>query len=161
MSASKEPVVLAIRVRGLPKVRPEIEDTLEKLKLNRLHMARVIKMTPSLRGMIQHAKDYITWGEIDEETATLLLSKRGRITGNRRLTDDYVRKNSGYKSIQAFAKALVKGDARTSDVQGLKPVFRLTPPAGGFKGIRRLPVTVGGITGYRGPNINELAKKMI
>jgi len=159
--SGKETVILAIRLRGTARVRPEIEDTLEKLKLGRVHQARVIKMTPSLRGMIVRAKDYITWGPISEETAVLLVSKRGRSTGNKSLSDEYVKKNSVYKSMESFAKALASGAASTSDIDGLKPVFRLTPPKKGFKGRIQLPVGMGGVTGNRGQAINELAQRMI
>ncbi|MFX0106852.1 MAG: uL30 family ribosomal protein, partial [Candidatus Hodarchaeota archaeon] len=69
--STEEKVILAIRVRGQVRVKPQIEDTLDKLLLGRLHQARVLKVTPSLQGMITKAKDYITWGEIDEETASL------------------------------------------------------------------------------------------
>ncbi len=160
MSAD-EPVILAIRVRGTVSVRPQIEDTLNKMNLVRLHHAVVLKLTPSLRGMVTKAKDYITWGEIDPETMEILLSKRGRLPGNERLTDAYVKKHSSYSSIKAFAKAVAAGKATVKDVEGLKPVFRLTPPTGGFKGKRNLPVGMGGVTGYRGKGINELALKMI
>lgn len=159
--SEKERVILAIRVRGQVSVRPQIENTLNKLLLLKLYHARILKMTPSIAGMITKAKDYITWGEIDAETAMLLLAKRGRLSGNRRLSDEYVKKNSSFKSIKAFAKALVSGKASMSDVEGLKPVFRLTPPSKGFKGKRNLPVGMGGITGYRGAEINALAKRMI
>lgn len=159
--SAEEKVMLAIRLRGQVSVRPQIEDTLKKLRMGRLHQARVLKMTPSIQGMITKAKDYITWGEIDVDTATLLLAKRGRLSANRHLTDEYVKKNSSFSSIKAFAKALASGKASTDDVEGLKPVFRLTPPTKGFRGKRYLPVGMGGVNGYRGEAINELAKRMI
>ncbi|MEE9540272.1 MAG: 50S ribosomal protein L30 [Candidatus Thorarchaeota archaeon] len=154
-------VILAIRLRGQVSVRPQIEDTLKKLRLGRLHQARIIKLTPSFQGMITKAKDYITWGEIDADTAHMILAKRGRLSANRRLTDAYVKKNSSHSSIKALAKGLVAGTASVSDVEGLKPVFRLTPPKKGFRGKRNLPVGMGGVNGYRGAGINELAQKMI
>lgn len=160
MSQEEKPI-LAIRLRGPARVRPEIEDTLENLRLRRVHHARVIRLTPDIRGMIMRAKDYITWGPIDEDTAALLISKRGRISGNEMLTDEYLKKNSSFKSVDAFAKALVAGTADISDVEGLKPVFRLTPPKKGFRGKRNLPVKMGGVTGDRGQAINELAQRMI
>jgi len=157
----EEKVILAIRVRGQVRVRPQIEDTLDKLLLGRLHQARVFKLTPSLQGMITKAKDYITWGEIDEETILSLLTKRGRLPGNKRLSEEYLRKNSSYRTLKSLAKAIAEGEASVSDVEGLKPVFRLTPPRQGFKGKKNLPVGMGGITGYRGAEINQLASKMI
>ncbi|MGY5854747.1 MAG: 50S ribosomal protein L30 [Candidatus Thorarchaeota archaeon] len=159
--STEEKVILAIRLRGQVSVRPQIEFTMDKLKLGRLHQARVLKMTPSLQGMITKSKDYITWGEITAETAEKLVTKRGRLPGNKRVTNAYVKANSKYSTIKAFAKALASGEASTADVEGLKPVFRLSPPTKGFKGKRNLPVGMGGVTGYRGTGINELAQKMI
>ena len=156
-----EKVILAIRVRGQVSVRPQIEGTLEKLLLGRLHQARLFTLTPSLDGMITKSKDYITWGEPTEELIEKLLRKRGRLPGNGRLTDAYVKKNSSHSSIKALAKAIATGKGQVSDVEGLKPVFRLTPPSKGYKGKRNLPVGMGGITGYRGEGINELAIRMI
>ena len=62
-----EKLVLAIRVRGQVRVRPQIEDTLDKLLLGRLHQARLFTVTSSIGGMITKSKDYITWGEPNEE----------------------------------------------------------------------------------------------
>jgi large subunit ribosomal protein L30 len=159
--SSEEKVVLAIRVRGQVRVRPQIKDTLDKLSLVRLHHARVMKLTPSLQGMITKAKDYITWGEIDDTILTQLLTKRGRVPGNQRLTDEYIKKNSTHKSIKALAKAIITGDAKISDVDGLKPIFRLTPPKKGFKGKGKSGIGMGGITGYRGADIVDLAHRMM
>ena len=156
-----EKVILAIRIRGQVRVRPQIEDTLNKLLLGRLHQARLIKVTPSLDGMITKVKDYITWGVPSEEVIEKLLAKRGRLTGNIRLTDSYVKKNSSHSSVKALAKAIATGKASVSDVEGLKPVFRLTPPTKGFKGKKSVPVGMGGITGNRGEGISELALRMI
>lgn len=159
--SDEEKIVLAIRVRGQVRVRPQIADTLDKLLLGRLHQARLLKVTPSLSGMITKAKDYITWGEPSEEVIEKLLVKRGRLPGNGRLTDNYVKKNSKYTTIKALAKAIASGKATVNDVEGLKPVFRLTPPSKGFKGTKNLGVEMGGITGYRGEDINNLALRMI
>jgi large subunit ribosomal protein L30 len=156
-----EKVILAIRVRGQVKVRPQIEDTLNKLLLGRLHHARLIRVTSSMEGMITKAKDYITWGEPTEELIYNLLIKRGRLPGNKRLTDAYVKKNSKHSSIKALAKAIANGKATMADVEGLKPIFRLTPPSKGFKGKKTLGIGMGGVTGYRGENINQLTQRML
>jgi large subunit ribosomal protein L30 len=159
--STEQKIYLAIRVRGRVRVRPQIEDTLDKLSLVRLHHAKILKGTPSVQGMIDKAKDYITWGEIDTETIEKILVKRGRTPGNERLTDQYVKKNSSHSSIKALAKAIADGSGSVSDVEGLKPVFRLTPPKKGYSGSTNNAVGKGGITGYRGTDINELAGRMI
>jgi len=43
----------------------------------------------------------------------------------------------------------------------VKPVFRLHPPRGGFKGSIRKPYGAGGELGYRGAAINELIRRML
>ena len=159
--SSGEELILAIRVRGQVKVRPQIQNTLTKLSLRKLHHARVLRLTPSLKGMVTKVKDYITWGEINAETMALLLAKRGRLPGNKKLDDRYVKKNSSHSTIKALAKAIAEGKASVGDVTDLKPVFRLSPPRKGFHGKRHLPVGMGGVTGYRGAEINSLARKMI
>jgi large subunit ribosomal protein L30 len=159
--SGEEKVILAIRVRGKVKVRPQIDDTLKKLRLGRLHQARILKLTPSIEGMIVKSKDYITWGEVDLDVIEKLIEKRGRFSGNRRVSDSDIKKNSTFTSIKSLAKAIASGDATTSDVEGLKPVFRLSPPKKGYRGKKTLPVGMGGETGYRGTGINELASRMI
>ena len=69
---------------------------------------------------------------------------------------------SGSKSIDEFAAALVEAKAMLNEVPGMKPVFRLKPPAKGF-GRRELrkPFSIGGVFGYRGENINKLLARMI
>lgn len=159
--STDEKVILAVRVRGRVRVRPQIETTLDKLSLVRLHHAKVYKTSPSVQGMIDKSKDYITWGEVDVDTLTKLLEKRGRVIGNKKLTDAYVKKNSSFASIKALAKAMASGEATYKDVEGLKPIFRLTPPTKGYGGKTYWSVGMGGITGYRGEGINELVQRML
>jgi len=111
-------------------------------------------------GMLQKVKDYVTWGEIDAETLAELLRKRGRLTGNKKLSEDIV-KELGYESIEDFAKAVIEFKAELSDIPGLKPIFRLHPPKGGFKRTTKRMYTDRGETGYRGKDINELLRRMI
>jgi large subunit ribosomal protein L30 len=159
--SEEEKTILVIRVRGRVKVRPQIENTLDKLRLGRLHQARILKATPSIKGMINKVKDYVAWGEVSQEVVEKALSKRGRLPGNKRLTNYHVKKNSSHSSIKALSKAIMAGKASVTDVEGLKPVFRLSPPSGGYRGKSTLPIEMGGITGYRGEDINTLAMKMI
>jgi len=154
-------MLLVIRTRGNVRVRPQIEDGLKKLRLGRNHSAIVVKNTQSMRGMINRVKDYVTWGEIDSDIAEILVSKRGRLSGNRRLSDEYVKEHSEYKSMKEFSESLAAGEAKLSDVEGLKPLFRLSPPSGGYRGKISDPIKKGGVLGYRGPDINNLAKRMI
>ncbi len=148
-----------IRLRGTIDVRREIKETLRMLRLHRINHCVIVGDSPSYRGMLQKVKDYVAWGEIDAETLALLLRKRGRLKGNIRLTDEYVKEKTGYKSIEDFAKAVIDGKANLEDIPDLKPVFRLHPPRKGHKGIKA-HYGYGGELGYHGEKIRELIYKM-
>jgi large subunit ribosomal protein L30 len=149
---------LVIRVRGTTGVIKNIADTLKMLRLNRISHAVLIEENPSYEGMLQKSKDYVTWGEIDSETLAEIISKRGEISGGEKITDEYLKENTDYSSIDDLAKALVNGEVKLSDLD-IKPVLRLHPPRKGYENIR-VSFKEGGSLGYRGEEIKELAKKM-
>ena len=150
---------LVIRVRGTTGVIKNIADTLDMLRLNRISHAVLIEENPSYEGMLQKAKDYITWGEIDAELLAKIIAKRGRLPGNNKVTDEYVAENSDYNNIAELAEALINSEVKLADV-GIKPVFRLHPPRKGYEDIR-LSVKEGGSLGYRGEEIKDLAIRML
>lgn len=148
-----------VRVRGPVNVSGKIEDTLGMLRLHKVNHCVFLQDTPNNKGMIQKAKDYIAYGTVDVESLTEVLSKRGRLEGDARLTDEYVKENSEFASIASFAEALVNGDAKITDVPMLKPVFRLHPPRKGHAGIKRT-AQQGGVLGNHGDDIKALLNKM-
>ena len=107
---------LVIRVRGTTGVIKNIADTLDMLRLNRISHAVLVEDTPSYNGMLQKAKDYITWGEIDADLLAEIIAKRGKFTGNNKVTDEYVAENSDYKNIDELAKAVIAGEVKLMDV---------------------------------------------
>ncbi|MEM0215265.1 MAG: 50S ribosomal protein L30 [Archaeoglobaceae archaeon] len=129
-------MLAVVRLRGTVDVHKKISETLRLLRLHRRYNCVIIPDTPSYRGMLQVVKDYVAFGEIDHEILALLLRSRGRLEGNKRLTDEYVKEKTGYSGIEEFAKAVVEGKAKLSDIPGLKPVFRLHPPRKGLKNIK-------------------------
>ncbi len=149
-----------IRVRGRTGVRRDIADTLKMLNLTRVNHCVLIPDTPAYRGMLKKVKDYVTWGEIDESTAARLIRVRGRLYGDKPITDEYIKENLGYENIEEFAKALVAGKALYKDIPDVKPVFRLHPPLKGWEKTKR-HFTEGGALGYRGEKINELILRML
>jgi len=152
---------LVIRVRGTTGVNRDIADTLKMLRLHRINHAVLVEDNPSYKGMLQKAKDYITWGEVNNETLSEIISKRGEFIGGVRVTDEILAElteNSGYSSIEDLANSLINGSVKATDID-MKPVFRLHPPRKGYEGIR-LSIKEGGSLGYRGELINDLAVKM-
>ncbi len=70
--------IAVIRVRGNVGIDYRINSTLTMLNLHNQHFCTVFTATPSLLGMVKKAKDYVTWGEIDDNTFNLLNEKRGK-----------------------------------------------------------------------------------
>ena len=148
-----------VQVRGVVNTRRDIKDTLRMLRLHHINHCVLVPDTPENLGMIRKVKDYVAYGEVDEGTLTTLLETRGKVTGDIPLTDEYVREHSAYANIAEFAKALSSGNARLSDMPGMKPVLRLHPPRKGYKTIKRT-FPQGGALGYYGTEINTLLYKM-
>ncbi len=147
-----------VRVRGTVNVIPDITRTLQLLRLNRVNHCVIVPENDSYRGMLQIAKDYVTWGEIDAETTTQLLTERGRLDGDRPL-DGEALKGLGFDDHAALATALVNGSATLSKLEGVKPLLRLHPPHKGYEGIKR-SFREKGALGYRGAKINDLLRRM-
>lgn len=156
--------LLLVRIRGTVHVTGKTSDTLEMLRLNRPMHAVVLPKTESYLGMVNRVKDYVAYGDVDAETLGALLKSRGRLMGDAPITDAFVKKatNGKHATVDAFAKALAKGEVTMKDLgEEAKPVFRLHPPEGGFKGSTKRHFTVKGELGYRGKDINDLIRRMI
>lgn len=110
--------------------------------------------------MLNTAQSFITWGEASKETVSMLIKKRGRLTGDKKLTDEYAQK-IGYKSLDELAEAVFNCQVEYWSLPGVQAVFKLHPPTKGFKGKIKKGYHNGGELGYRGEKINELIKRMI
>jgi len=132
MSEKKAKEKLAvIRIRGTVGVRKDIKDTLKMLNLHKKNYCVVVEKTPTYEGMIKKVNNYVTWGEIDDETLKLL-EKRREKTKNKEGKEVYkkfIRLNSPKKGY-------------------------------GRKGIK-VPFNKGGALGYRGKAINDLIRRML
>lgn len=151
---------LVVRIRGTVNVRRDIQDTLRMLRLVRRYHATIVPDTPQYRGMLQKAKDYVTWGEPTPELVKELLLKRGRLVGNKPLTEEFVNDALGM-TVDELAEKLAKGELKLNKLPAVKPVFRLHPPIGGLKKKIKRHYADGGELGYRGAAINELVARMI
>lgn len=153
-----------VRVRGTVDVPPDVEHVLNLLRLRRRFAATVYHSSlPGIRGMLSSIASWATWGEVDRDTLVELLKKRGRLVGEKPLTDSWVRERLGLNSIEEFAGKLLSGEIHYHKLEslGVKPFFRLHPPKDGFKGSIRKAYSQGGELGYRGGDINRLLKSMI
>ncbi|MBR5999117.1 MAG: 50S ribosomal protein L30 [Candidatus Methanomethylophilaceae archaeon] len=149
-----------IRVRGQPDVSYDIEYTMGLLGVNKVNHCAIVPENASTKGMLQKVKDYTTYGEINAETLAQLIRVRGRLSGDRMITDEYLAENSDFKTVEELAKAIIENDYRMKDVEAAKPVFRLHPPVKGYEGNKR-SYKNGGALGYRGEAINDLIARML
>ncbi len=138
--------LVVVLVRGTVNVTQSVKDTLKMLNLARKNHCVVVDNNPVNLGMIKKVKDYVTWGELDENTFKELVEKRGEEYKSR--LGDFKKKYS-YKVLEVNGKKY-------------KPYFRLNPPRKGFgrKGIK-MAFNVGGALGYRKEKINDLVQRML
>lgn len=146
-----------IRLRGEVNLRPGIKSTLEMLRIHRVNHCIVVQEDEHFRGMIQKVKDYVAWGKVDDDTLALLLERRGRLSGNRRLTEQFLKENTPYCSFKDLASAL-NGGATSLKELGIKPIFRLHPARKGLKTIKKT-AQQGGDLGFR-TDLADLIKRM-
>src|SRR3989454_11207034 len=103
-----------------------------------------------------------TWGRNHPDMLWRVLGKPGGGGCGRRMECGFFRL-FGKSSFSDLAKAVVAGETSLHELlrAGLKVPFRFHPPRGGFKRSLRRAATDGGELGYRGVDINNLAKRMI
>lgn len=130
------------------------------LNLTKTHHAVLIDNRSSFLGMLKTAQNFITWGEPSQETVHRLIGKRGRLAGDKKLTDEYA-EEIGYNSLAEFAEAVFNCEVQYWRLSNVQPVLRLPPPSGGFKGKTKKGYGMGGELGYRGEKINELISRMV
>jgi large subunit ribosomal protein L30 len=154
------PAVAIVRVRGHAKIQHTAVNTMNMMKLTRPNHCVIVPQNATTKGMLQVVKDFVTWGEVGHELIARMLFQRGEVLGGGRLTDAYVKDNSKFPSILSLAKAIDKGEARLTDVKGLKPVLRMPPPRQGYESTKKSFVDRGAL-GYRGADIERLINKML
>jgi large subunit ribosomal protein L30 len=156
-------LIFAVRIRGSPGMNRKVLDTLKMLRMHKINHGILVWGKPSYIGMLNKCKDYIAYGEIDEKTLVRLLRVRGRVEGNKPLTDEQVKNLTSYNDIKALAKALFNGELHynSKDLSNIKPIFRLHPPKRGHKGSIKKHYKEGGTLGYVENYINELIHKML
>lgn len=112
----KWPLIGIVRIRGIININKDIRDTLDMLKLHKKNFCVVYEGTPSIMGMIKKVKDYVTWGEVDDETVKLLVEKRQEKNPNDpEKTKKFFRLNSPKKG---FGRKGIKASFSQGGAQG-------------------------------------------
>lgn len=153
-------VFAVVRVRGKINIKPDIKRTLQVLRLTRTNHCVILDESINTKGMLQVAKDYISWGEVEKDLLSSLIKKRGKLTGDKELTEEYIKSATSHNSIEKLTQAIIDNKFKYKDIPDVKPIFRLNPPRKGYEGIKR-SFTNNGALGYRGKEINKLIERMI
>ena len=138
--------IAIVRVRGRINIRKEIKDTLDMLRLYNKNYCTVVEDAPALVGMIKKVKDFVTFGEINDETFSQLVKTKGE----------------EYKGREKDSKGKIEYSRKyfVSDNKKLKKYFRLNSPKKGYGSIKK-PFLKGGSLGNRKEKINDLIRRMI
>ncbi|MGA2386949.1 MAG: 50S ribosomal protein L30 [Candidatus Bathyarchaeia archaeon] len=152
--------LVVVKVRGTVSAQRETRETLELLHLTHTNHAVLIDSRPAYHGMLQRVNNYVTYGEPTKETVSMMLQKRARLAGGKKLTDEYIQK-AGYKNVDDLAEAIVNCKVAFQKLPDVQPLFKLHPPSKGYKGKTKKGFNAGGEAGYRGEAINDLVKRMI
>jgi large subunit ribosomal protein L30 len=139
---------IAIRIKGEVGVSKDIKETLNRLRLRKKYSCVVLpNPSPQQEGMIKKVKDYLAYGEIEEDMFENLIVARGKAIDKQ-------------KKIEAkkIIAELVKGK-RYQDLN-LKPFFRLHPPRGGIKSKKHFGKEKG-VLGDHGKEIKKLVERML
>ena len=109
--------IAAVRIRGLINIKPGIKKTLELLNLTRANHCVILDENPSTKGMLQTAKDYITWGEIDSKVLSKLISNRGKLSVTKKLQINTLKVLLHLIVLKSFQKQLQKINSDTKKFQ--------------------------------------------
>ena len=144
--------IAIIRMKGKFSLSPKVRCTLKSFSLNRLYACTLVPSNESMIGMLQICKDVVSYGEVDEQTVHMLLSRRGMTKDNKKLS-----LSKKPDEIAKLAKEISASDKKMSEF-GVLQIFSLAPPRGGLAHGRKLHVPTGIIGKNKG--ICELIASM-
>ena len=155
--------LLALRLKGSFGTPASLEKALSTLRLKKRCNAVLLENKANVIGMLRGVKDYVTWGEIKTPEIAKLLKDRGELESGVTITDDIVKKTFGETSVKSLAEGLTQGRVTLNLLwmKGLRPVFRLRPPSGGFETSGKRPHGNRGELGARGDELPALLERML
>ena len=142
-------MVAVIRIAGMVKVRKDVAETLDRLRLRRKYVCVVVDANnKNIVGMLKRVKHYIAFGEIDSKILEKLIKERAESEEGRK------------HKIEINAGEVVKGlmaGKKLADFK-LKGFFRLHPPRKGIDSKLQYPK---GVLGDNKKDINKLIERML
>jgi len=141
----KGKLLVVIRISGMVKIKSEIVNTLDRMRLRRKYACVLMDgSNRDIKGMLDKVKHYVAYGEISKDVLVKLIEARAVSLEKKDIDSDKV------------ANDLI-GGKKLKDL-GLKPFFRLHPPRKGIKSKLQYPK---GVLGNNKSKINELVERML
>jgi len=140
-------MIAVIRITGNVKIKSEIRETLERLRIRRKFACVVLNPTKEQLGMIKKVTDFVAFGEINKKTFEELIEKRGQKIDKTKKIDS-----------KKIVEELEKGKKYTE--LNLKPFFRLHPPRKGIESKKHFGFGKG-VLGNNKDKINDLIGRML
>ena len=150
---------LVVRICGQADVPFWATTTMSLLKLEKKYRATIIPEKENTLGMLRKIQHYVSWQEVDVETAKELLDKKARKTGYKKVTNEDIT-SVGFKSMDELATSLAEGKTSLSKLKPLKPWFALDPPRHGFKRSTKRLYGQKGVLGYN-KELSVIVKRMM
>lgn len=145
LKESEKKLLAIIRIQGEVKVKPDIRETLYRLRLRRKYTCVLIDpKNQNLMGMINTVKHSTAYGEIEKDTLAKLLEARGHKIDKQEF------------NAEKIADELLSG--KNLFELGFKPFFRLHPPRKGINSKIQYPK---GVLGNNHKDINKLIERML
>ena len=145
----KSNLIAVIRIEGMVKVKSDIANTLDRMRLRRKYACVLVNTNDvAVMGMLKKVKQFVAYGLIDKKILVDLIKNKGKnIEGD---------KKELKVDVDKVASDLLNGK-KLSDL-GLKPFFRLHPPRKGIKSKLHYPK---GVLGDNKEDINKLIERML
>ncbi len=160
VSQASKGLIAVVRITGEVKVKPEIVDTLYRLRLRRKYSCVLINSAnKGLMGMLWRVRQSVAYGEINKETLVKLLTARGQKTEKASSSDksnENSKKAAKAVNIEEAAGEIILG--KKLEELGIKPFFRLHPPRKGINSKLQYPQ---GVLGNNKHDINKLIERML
>jgi len=167
-SQASKGLIAVVRIDGEVKVKPEIVNTLYRLRLRKKYSCILINSeNKGLMGMLWKTRHAVAYGPIENETLVKLLNARGqRIKSSAQAENSKIaekfknEENKNSKIVKLDSEIAAKGLIEGKDLEsfGLKPFFRLHPPRKGIKSKLQYPK---GVLGNNKKDINKLIERML
>jgi len=152
-------LLLVVNLHGKINSSGPVRKALSELKVERKFSASLVPDDPATVGMLKLCKDYVAWAPTDAKLIAILLEKRGMVSEKARL-DAHALTAMGFKKHEELAEKMLKEQLRLSQVRGVRPFFRLSPPKGGFRSSLRKQFSEKGVLGNN-PKLPDIVRRMV